>query len=139
MKGVAKINKKLGPLGMIAMSIAMPYALGGLSNLIGHGGMAAGQASGLMGSQNLFLRSIGQVGNAIRTGYQATTGAISNTMNTISKSISKGFQNFSGNFKGKGNIFSRISEGAKNLFKQSKTTVNNWKGKMKFGKDWDWW
>ena len=27
MKGVAKLNKKLGPLGMIAMSIAMPYAL----------------------------------------------------------------------------------------------------------------
>ena len=92
MRGVAKINKKLGPLGMIAMSVAMPYALGGLSNIIGHGGMAAGQASGLMGSQNLFLRSIGQVGNAIRTGYQATTGAISNTMSTITKSISKGFQ-----------------------------------------------
>ena len=134
MKGVAKINKKLGPLGMIAMSIAMPYALGGLSNIIGHGGMAAGQSSGLLGSQNLFLRSIGQVGNAIRTGYQATTGAISNTMNTISKSISKGFQNFAGKFKGQNNIFSRISEGAKNLFKQSKTTVNNWKSKFKFGK-----
>ncbi len=134
MRGVAKINKKLGPLGMIAMSVAMPYALGGLSNIIGHGGMAAGQASGLMGSQNLFLRSIGQVGNAIRTGYQATTGAISNTMSTITKSISKGFQNFAGKFKGQNNIFSRISEGAKNLFKQSKTTVNNWKSKMKFGR-----
>ncbi len=134
MRGVAKINKKLGPLGMIAMSVAMPYALGGLSNIIGHGGMAAGQASGLMGSQNLFLRSIGQVGNAIRTGYQATTGAISNTMSTITKSISKGFQNFAGKFKGQNNIFSRISEGAKNLFKQSKTTVNNWKSKFKFGK-----
>ncbi len=134
MKGVAKINKKLGPLGMIAMSIAMPYALGGLSNIIGHGGMAAGQSSGLLGSQNLFLRSIGQVGNAIRTGYQATTGAISNTMSTITKSISKGFQNFAGKFKGQNNIFSRISEGAKNLFKQSKTTVNNWKSKFKFGK-----
>ena len=134
MKGVAKINKKLGPLGMIAMSIAMPYALGGLSNIIGHGGMAAGQSSGLLGSQNLFLRSIGQVGNAIRTGYQATTGAISNTLSTITKSISKGFQNFAGKFKGQNNIFSRISEGAKNLFKQSKTTVNNWKSKFKFGK-----
>ena len=134
MKGVAKINKKLGPLGMIAMSIAMPYALGGLSNIIGHGGMAAGQSSGLLGSQNLFLRSIGQVGNAIRTGYQATTGAISNTMSTITKSISKGFQNFAGKFKGQNNIFSRISEGAKNLFKQSKTTVNNWKSKFKFGR-----
>ena len=134
MRGVAKINKKLGPLGMIAMSVAMPYALGGLSNIIGHGGMAAGQSSGLLGSQNLFLRSIGQVGNAIRTGYQATTGAISNTMSTITKSISKGFQNFAGKFKGQNNIFSRISEGAKNLFKQSKTTVNNWKSKMKFGR-----
>ena len=134
MRGVAKINKKLGPLGMIAMSVAMPYALGGLSNIIGHGGMAAGQSSGLLGSQNLFLRSIGQVGNAIRTGYQATTGAISNTMSTITKSISKGFQNFAGKFKGQNNIFSRISEGAKNLFKQSKTTVNNWKSKFKFGK-----
>jgi len=134
MRGVAKINKKLGPLGMIAMSVAMPYALGGLSNIIGHGGMAAGQSSGLLGSQNLFLRSIGQVGNAIRTGYQATTGAISNTMSTITKSISNGFQKFAGNFKGQNNIFSRISKGAKNLFNQSKTTINNWKSKMKFGK-----
>ena len=134
MRGVAKINKKLGPLGMIAMSVAMPYALGGLSNIIGHGGMAAGQASGLMGSQNLFLRSIGTVGNAIRTGYQATTGAINSTMSTITKSISKGFQNFAGKFKGQNNIFSRISKGAKELFNQSKTTINNWKSKMKFGK-----
>ena len=31
MKGVAKISNKLGPIGMIAMSIAMPYALAGLS------------------------------------------------------------------------------------------------------------
>ena len=137
MKGVAKINKKLGPLGMIAMSIAMPYALGGLSNIIGSVGQGmvhGGMNSGLLGSQNLFLRSIGQVGNAIRTGYQATTGAISKTMSTITNSISKGFQNFAGKFKGQNNIFSRISEGAKNLFKQSKTTVNDWKSKMKFGK-----
>ena len=28
MKGVAKVSNKLGPIGMIAMSIAMPYALG---------------------------------------------------------------------------------------------------------------
>ena len=76
MKGVAKLNKKMGPLGMIAMSIAMPYAMGGLSNLIGHGGMAAGQASGWMGSQNVFLRSIGNVGNAIRASYNGVTGAI---------------------------------------------------------------
>ena len=88
-RGVAKINKKLGPLGTIALSMAMPYALSGLSTAIG----TAGGTTGLMNSSNLFLRSIGQVGNAIRTGYQATTGAISNAMKGITKSISEGLQN----------------------------------------------
>jgi hypothetical protein len=82
MRGVGKINKKFGPLGSIALAVAMPYAMGGLSNMIGHGGMAAGQASGWMGSQNVFLRSIGNVGNAIRTGYTQATGAISKTFST---------------------------------------------------------
>ena len=64
-----------------------------------------------------FLRSIGQVGNAIRTGYQASTGAIGRTWSTITKSIGQGFQKFT---KGTGNIWTRISEGAKNLFNSSK-------------------
>ena len=64
-----------------------PYALGGLSNIIGHGGMAAGQASGLMGSQNVFLRSIGNMGNAFRTVYNVATGAIKTGMKGITKSI----------------------------------------------------
>ena len=42
-----------------------------------------------------FLRSIGQVGNAIRTGYQASTGAIGRTWSTITKSIGKGFSKIS--------------------------------------------
>ena len=33
MKGVAKVSNKLGPIGMIALSIAMPYALAGLSSM----------------------------------------------------------------------------------------------------------
>ena len=91
MRGVAKVNKKLGPLGSIALAIALPYALSGLSTAIG----TAGGTTGLMNSSNLFLRSIGQVGNAIRTGYQATTGAISNAMKGITKSISEGFTKLS--------------------------------------------
>ena len=50
MKGVAKLNSKFGPLGMIAMSIAMPYAMNGLSSWIGtvgqgtvHGGFNSSQ------------------------------------------------------------------------------------------------
>ena len=127
MKGVAKVNQKLGPLGSIALAIAMPYALSGLSTAIG----TAGGTTGLMNSSNLFLRSIGQVGNAIRTGYQATTGAISNAMKGITKSISEGFTKFAG--QGEGNIFTKISQGAKNLYNSAKNTVSKYNPLAKKG------
>jgi hypothetical protein len=116
MRGITSLNKKLGPIGAIALSIAMPYALGGLSNIIGQGGMAAGQASGMMGSRNLFIRSIGNVGNAIRNGYNAASLKVSGIKSSITNSIKKGFSSF-----GKGNnIFSRVSRGAKDLFVKSR-------------------
>ena len=124
MKGVAKLNKKLGPIGMIALSVAMPYAMSGLST----------GTTGLMNSSNAFLRSIGNVGNAIRTGYQASTGAIGKTWSTITKSIGNGFQKFAGNFKGKGNIWSRISQGAKNLFNSARNTVKKFTPKFRAAK-----
>ena len=124
MKGVAKLNKKLGPIGMIALSVAMPYAMSGLST----------GTTGLMNSSNTFLRSIGNVGNAIRTGYQSATGAIGKTWSTITKSIGKGFQKFAGNFKGQGNIWSRISQGAKNLFNSARNTVKKFTPKFRAAK-----
>jgi hypothetical protein len=122
MRGVAKLNQKLGPTRFYCfMAIAMPYALGGLSNMIGHGGMAAGQASGMMGSKNLFIRSIGNVGNAIRNGYNAASLKVSGIKSSITNSIKKGFSEF-----GKGNnIFSRVSNGAKNLFTKSRDFLKN--------------
>ena len=133
MKGVSKISSKLGPLGMIGLAVAMPYALGGLSNMIGHGGMAAGQASGWMGSQNVFLKAIGNVGNVIRTGYSNATGAIGRTFGNITKSISKGFSKFTNNT---GNIWKNISKGTKNLFNNARNTFNNFKKGLKLpGKD----
>jgi hypothetical protein len=127
MRGIASINKKLGPIGSIALSIAMPYALGGLSNMIGRGammqpgGFIGGPATGMMGSKSLFIRSIGNVGNAIRTGYNAASLKVAGIKNSITSSIKKGFSNF-----GKGNnIFSRISSGAKNLFTKSRDFLKN--------------
>ena len=111
MKGVAKISNKLGPIGMIALSIAMPYALAGLSSM----------TTAAMASQNVFLQSIGTVGNAIRTGYQAFNVGMSKTFSTITNSISKSFQKFAP--KGTGNMFSRISQGAKNLYTVAKEKV----------------
>ena len=121
MKGVAKVSNKLGPIGMIALSIAMPYALGGLSSFIGSPAMAGMGGTGLMGSTNGFLQAIGNVGGAIRTGYNAFNLSVSNTFSGISKSISEGFSRFAP--KGNNNIFSRISQGAKNLYTSAKETV----------------
>ena len=117
-RGVGKLGNKLGPMGMIGLAIAMPYAMGGLSSMIGTAGVPqlGYSATGMMGSQNLFIRSIGNVGNAIRTGYQATTGRISSMFRGVTNSISEAFSSM-----GKGdNIFSRISRGAKDLFRNAR-------------------
>lgn len=134
MRGVARISKKLGPVGMIALSMAMPYALAGLSSMVGtagvgaYGGVHAG--TGMMSSSNLFIRSIGNMGNVVRTGYQAATGAISTGMNTITKSMSKAFSKLSNPTAKGGNIWSRISNGAKNLYNSAKATIT---GQQKTG------
>ena len=121
MRGIAKINKKLGPLGSVALAIAMPYALGGLST----------GTTALMNSQNAFLRSIGTIGNQIRTGYQAFNTGVSKTFNTITKSISQGFKKFAP--KNIQNTYKSISEGAKNLFNSAKKVTQKYspiKGKQ---------
>ena len=119
MRGVAKLNQKLGPLGSIAMAIAMPYALGGLSTM----------TTAAMNSNSVFLQSIGNVGNAIRTGYQAFNAGVSKGFSTITKSISKGFQRFAP--EGVKNMFSNISTGAKNLYNSAKTTMKKYTPKFK--------
>jgi len=119
MRGVAKIQNKLGPLGSIAMAIAMPYALSGLSGMIG----TAGGTTGFMNSTNVFLKSIGTVGNAVRTGYQGVTGYVGRAMSGITKSITKSFSNM-----GKGNnLWSRVSNGAKKLFTNSRAALQKFK------------
>jgi len=119
MRGVAKLQNKLGPLGSIAMAIAMPYALSGLSSIVGTSGLGAygmHPGTGLLGSKSVFLRSIGQVGNAVRTGYQATTRFVNAGVKGITKSITESFSKL-----GKGNnLWSKVSNGAKRLFQNSK-------------------
>lgn len=129
MKGVSKVTNKLGPIGMIAMSIAMPYALGGLSSLVG----TAGGTTGLMNSSNLFLKSIGTIGNQIRTGYQAFNTFAGTVKQGISKTISKAFSNLAP--KGTGNIFSKISQGAKNLFNAGKEKLKSISPKFRTAKE----
>ena len=133
MRGVSRISKKLGPLGMIAMSVAMPYALGGLSSMttgMMNYGLGTAQATSPFAT---FIRAVGNIGNTIRNGYRIGTGALGNAKsfignkigsigNSITNTIRKTFTKFS-NPSGKGNWFTRISEGAKNLFNSAKSVV----------------
>ena len=114
MKGVAKISNKLGPVGMIALSIAMPYALAGLSSM----------TTAAMASTNPFLQAVGTVGNAIRTGYQAFNAKVAQTFSSITNSISKAFTQFAP--ESVKNMYSSISSGAKNLYQKSIEAVNKY-------------
>ena len=113
MKGVAKISNKLGPVGMIALSIAMPYALAGLSSM----------TTAAMSSSNVFLKAVGTVGNQIRLGYQAFNTGMSVVKKSITDVIGKTFQKFAP--KGGTNIFSRISDGAKRLYTATKEKLKS--------------
>ena len=139
MRGVSKISKKFGPLGMIAMAVAMPYAMSGLSSMIGY---QAGTpfASGLLArTPGTFLRAVGNIGAQIRNGYQIGSGALGkgigrisqftgNIGSTITDTIAKTFQKFSGGgggggAAGKDNWWTRISKGAKHLYNSAKNIV----------------
>jgi hypothetical protein len=114
MNGVAKISNKLGPVGMIALSIAMPYALAGLSSM----------TTAAMASTNPFLQAVGQVGNAIRTGYSAFNAGVSNAFSSITKSISQAFTKFAP--QGVKDMYSAISSGAKNLYSSAQETISKY-------------
>ena len=136
MRGVSKLSKKFGPLGMIAMAVAMPYAMGGLSSMIGY---QAGTpfASGLLArTPGTFLRAVGNIGAQIRNGYRIGSGVLGKGIGNISKfagdigstitdTIAKTFQKFGGGGGGgvKDNWWTRISKGARNLFNSAKSVV----------------
>ncbi len=121
MKGVAKISNKLGPVGMIALSIAMPYALSGLSTFTNF-------AQAYTGVGQTFLNAVGTVGNQIRLGYRAFNTAMSLGKKSITDVISKTFEKFAP--KGGTNIFSRISDGAKRLYTATKEKLQSVKGRF---------
>jgi len=117
MKGVAKISNKLGPLGMIALSIAMPYALAGLNSITAT--WAAQQ--GTLSTFNTFLKSVGQVAQNIKFGYNSFNAQISKGFSSITNSIGETFRKFAP--QAVKDSFSAISEGAKNLYQKAAENI----------------
>ena len=107
----------------------MPYALSGLSSLTtGLQGFGLGTATP-NSAFNLFVRSVGNVGNTIRTGYQGFNTFVGNATSSITKSISNTFTRFAP--KGTGNFFGNISQGAKNLYNAAKNKLKSVMPKFK--------
>ena len=121
MRGVGTLHNKLGPIGMIGLAIAMPYAMQGLSSWT---------TMATQSPQGTWLHSVGKLADTIRTGYRYTTGAIGNATNFISKSIGEVFSRFGGN---EGNIFTRISKGAKRLYRAAQQNFAKTFGKAGSG------
>lgn len=107
----AKFSDKIGPIGMIALSFAMPYLTAGMGSL--WGGMGTALKAG-MGSTNAFVSTMSTLGNSA---YQAigTAGSfVKGTYQGITQTLSKTFSSF-----GKGNVtegFSNLWGGTKDVF-----------------------
>ena len=105
MSAYGKISQKLGPIGMIGLSMAMPYLLGGFSGAAG--GLWTNFGTGmktLQASQNPFFKAMGYAGK----GMYNTANFIGGTTRGISQTISKTFGQFA-----QGNV----SQGFANLYK----------------------
>ena len=129
-KAYGKFSEKNGPIGMIGLSMAMPYFLGAFSGAGGGLWTGFGKAmgtqvtgpggqifkTGLAHSQNPFLSIIGRAGK----GAYNAGNFIGGTAKGISQTISETFKSF-----GSGNI----SQGFKNLY-QGTTEVITGKAGM---------
>ena len=110
-RAFSKFSNKLGPIGMIALSFAMPYLTAGMGSL--WGGMGTALQAG-MGSTNAFVSTMSTLGNSA---YQAigTAGSfVKGTYQGITQTLSKTFSSF-----GKGNVtegFSNLWNGSKDVF-----------------------
>jgi len=128
-----KVSGKLGPIGMIGLSMAMPYLMPGFTGTAGGLWTKFGAKMGVKATAtqagfgwanhatNPFLRVIGQVGGNIYKG----TNFIKGTAQGISQTIGKTFEGFAS----EGTLGSKISSGFSNLYKGTTEVLTGQAGK----------
>ena len=112
LKAYSKISQKLGPIGMIGVSMAMPWLLGAFGAT--GGGLWTGfgkMAFKGMGSTNPFFKAMGHVGKGIFNSGNFVGG----TYRGISQTIGKAFGSFA-----EGNV----SEGFANFWKGTSDVIS---------------
>ena len=118
LRAFSKFSQKIGPIGMIALSFAMPYLSAGFSagwNAMG-GWLGAGAQS-----SNVFLNSMSQLGHTAWKAIDYSAAFVKGTYQGITQTLGKTFKSF-----GQGNI----KEGFSNLWGGTKDVVS---GRAGFG------
>jgi len=112
LKAYGKISKKLGPIGMIGMSMAMPYLMGAFGATGGGLWTGFGKLSVKgMQSVNPFFKAMGYAGKGVFNAGNFVGGTTRGISQTVSKvfgsfaegNVSQGFSNF---YKGASDVFS---------------------------------
>ena len=112
LKAYGKISQKLGPIGMIGMSMAMPYLMGAFGATGGGLWTGFGKLSVKgMQSVNPFFKAMGYAGKGVFNAGNFVGGTTRGISQTISKvfgsfaegNVSQGFSNF---YKGASDVFS---------------------------------
>ena len=118
-----KVSNKLGPIGMIGLSMAMPYLMPGFTGAAGGlwTNFGAKAATWSTHATNPFLRTIGQIGGNIYKGANFMKG----TAQGISQTIGKTFSGFAS----EGTLKSKISTGFSNLYKGTTEVLTGQAGK----------
>ena len=129
----SKISGKLGPIGMIGLSMAMPYLMPGFTGTAGGLWTKFGAKMGVKATAtqagfgwanhatNPFLRTIGQIGGNIYKG----TNFIKGTAQGISQTIGKTFEGFAS----KGTFSEKIASGFNNLYQGTTEVLTGQAGK----------
>ena len=123
-KAYGKLSSKLGPVGMIGLSMAMPYLMPGFTSAAGGlwTNFGAKSVTWANSTTNPFLRTIGQIGGNIYKG----TNFIKGTAQGISQTIGKTFEGFAS----QGTIKDKLASGFSNLYKGTSEVLT---GKAGFG------
>lgn len=123
-KAYGKLSSKLGPIGMIGLSMAMPYLMPGFTSSAGGlwTNFGAKTQTWMNATTNPFLKTIGTVGQNIYKG----TNFIKGTAQGISQTIGKTFEGFAS----QGTIKDKIASGFSNLYKGTSEVLT---GKAGFG------
>ena len=126
MKAFGKLSEKLGPVGMIALSFAMPYLAGGFMT----GWNAMGSWLGSTASAGVgFGNTMAQLGHAAWKGISYAGSFVKGTYQGITQTLSKTFEGFAGVKNAAGvRTGGSVSEGFGNLWKGTKDVFSGQAG-----------